>query len=97
VPCPSSTASAPPSTATSTCTPASPTASSCPFKKASRFCQPGRALHQANWLPGTLAGLAFAWALYGRRRLGDAIAAHATTNALLTVSVIATGAWASWG
>lgn len=55
------------------------------------------ALHQANWLPGILAGMAFALALYGRRRLGDAIAAHATTNALLTISVIARGAWASWG
>lgn len=55
------------------------------------------ALHQANWIPGTLAGMAFAAALYRRRRLGDAIVAHAATNALLTGSVIATGAWSSWG
>lgn len=55
------------------------------------------ALHQADWVPGTLAGMAFALALYGRGRLADAIAAHATTNALLTISVIVTGAWASWG
>ncbi len=55
------------------------------------------ALHQAAWIPGTLAGMAFAAALYHRRRLGDAIVAHATTNALLSVYVIGTGSWASWG
>jgi exosortase E/protease (VPEID-CTERM system) len=55
------------------------------------------ALHQAAWIPGTVAGMAFAAALYHRRRLGDAIVAHATTNALLTVYVIGTGSWASWG
>jgi exosortase E/protease (VPEID-CTERM system) len=55
------------------------------------------ALHQAAWIPGTLAGLAFAAALYHRRRLGDAIVAHATTNALLSFYVIGTGSWASWG
>jgi exosortase E/protease (VPEID-CTERM system) len=55
------------------------------------------ALHQAAWIPGTIAGFAFAAALYHRRRLGDAIVAHATTNALLSFYVIGTGAWASWG
>jgi exosortase E/protease (VPEID-CTERM system) len=55
------------------------------------------ALHQAAWIPGTLAGMAFAAALYHRRRLRDAIVAHTTTNALLSVYVIGTGSWASWG
>ena len=54
-------------------------------------------IHQSNWIPGTIAGMAYAAALYHRRRIGDAIAAHAVTNALLGTYVIATGSWASWG
>lgn len=54
-------------------------------------------LHWPSWIAGTLAGIAFALALYQRRRLADAIAAHATTNALLSVWVIGTGSWDGWG
>ena len=54
-------------------------------------------LHQSAWIPGTIAGAAYALALYQRRRIGDCIAAHATTNALLGTYVIATGSWGSWG
>lgn len=54
-------------------------------------------LHQSAWIPGTIAGAAYALALYQRRRIGDPIAAHATTNALLGTYVIATGSWGSWG
>ncbi|MEI8320303.1 MAG: exosortase E/protease, VPEID-CTERM system, partial [Planctomycetia bacterium] len=49
-------------------------------------------MHGADWQRATLAGLAFALALYHRRRLSDAIVAHATTNAFLGGYVIATGA-----
>jgi len=55
------------------------------------------AMHGADWQRATLAGLAFALALYHRRRLSDAIVAHATTNAFLGGYVIATGAWTEWG
>jgi exosortase E/protease (VPEID-CTERM system) len=54
-------------------------------------------LHGGAWLAGTVAGAFFAVALYRRRRLADAVVAHATTNALLTASVVATGSWSSWG
>ena len=54
-------------------------------------------LHWPSWIAGTIAGVAFALALYQRRRLADAIAAHATTNALLSVWVIGTGTWNGWG
>ena len=54
-------------------------------------------MHGADWQRATLAGLAFALALYHRRRLSDAIVAHATTNAFLGGYVIATGAWTEWG
>jgi hypothetical protein len=39
----------------------------------------------------------FAVALYSRRRLVDAVVAHATTNALLSAYVIATRSWSQWG
>ena len=55
------------------------------------------ALHGDAWIAGTLAGMAFAAALYLRRQLVDAVAAHATTNAALSGFVIATGNWSQWG
>ncbi|MEO7275306.1 MAG: exosortase E/protease, VPEID-CTERM system [Vicinamibacterales bacterium] len=54
------------------------------------------ALHGRLWLAGTVAGMAFALALYRRGELGDAVQAHATTNGLLMVYAIATGRWAVW-
>jgi CAAX prenyl protease-like protein len=54
------------------------------------------ALHGSLWMAGTLAGIAFALALYRRRMLGDAVVAHATTNALLAVCAWATGRWSVW-
>lgn len=53
------------------------------------------ALHQ-NWIAGVLAGGLFALAMYRRGRLADAVAAHATANALLAIYVIATGHWSLW-
>jgi exosortase E/protease (VPEID-CTERM system) len=54
------------------------------------------ALHGGYWLAGTLAGMTFALALYQRRSLGDAVVAHATTNGLIAVYVLATGRWGLW-
>jgi exosortase E/protease (VPEID-CTERM system) len=54
-------------------------------------------MHGADWPRATLAGVAFALALYQRRRLSDAIVAHATINACLAGYVIATGSWTEWG
>jgi len=53
------------------------------------------ALH-GRWLAGALAGMLYAWALYRRGRLGDAILAHATTNALLAAYVLGSGDWSPW-
>ena len=52
-------------------------------------------LHQ-SWIAGVIAGSLFALAVYRRGRLADAITAHATANALLSVYVLATGAWSLW-
>jgi exosortase E/protease (VPEID-CTERM system) len=53
-------------------------------------------LHPGRWIAGTLAGVFFAWAFYRRGRLSDAILAHATTNAILAVYVLATKQWGLW-
>ena len=54
-------------------------------------------LHGDAWLAGVVVGMLFAGALYRRRRIFDAVVAHATTNALLSGYVIATGSWSQWG
>lgn len=54
------------------------------------------ALHGSRWIEGTLAGVAYAWVSSRNGRLGDAVAAHATTNAILAAWVLATGAWQHW-
>ena len=54
-------------------------------------------LHGDAWLAGIVVGMLFCVALYARRRLFDAVVAHATTNALLSGYVVATGSWSEWG
>ncbi|MGZ8219979.1 exosortase E/protease, VPEID-CTERM system, partial [Methylomagnum sp.] len=49
-----------------------------------------------RWLAGTLAGMAYAGAVYHRGRLGDAIVAHMTTNGLIALYVLAFGRWSLW-
>jgi exosortase E/protease (VPEID-CTERM system) len=53
-------------------------------------------MHGGRWLAGTLAGLIFAWAFLRRGRIGDAVVAHATTNALLAAWVLVSGKWYLW-
>lgn len=54
------------------------------------------AFHGSNWLSGIIAGLAYAIAFARTGRLGDSIAAHATTNGLLAAHAMLTGNWAAW-
>ena len=54
------------------------------------------ALH-GRWLAGTVAGMCYAWALYRRGRVEDAILAHAITNALIAADVLILGNWGLWG
>jgi exosortase E/protease (VPEID-CTERM system) len=53
-------------------------------------------LHGDRWLAGTIAGMIYAFAMLRRGRIGEAAAAHAVTNALLAVYVLATGNWQLW-
>jgi CAAX prenyl protease-like protein len=53
-------------------------------------------LHGDRWLAGTLAGLIYAVVFLRRGRIGDAVVAHATTNALLAARVLLGGKWDLW-
>lgn len=50
-------------------------------------------LHGSRWLAGTMAGLVYAIAFLRRGRIGDAVLAHATTNAWLAGWGLWTGHW----
>jgi exosortase E/protease (VPEID-CTERM system) len=51
------------------------------------------ALHGGFWAAGALAGLAYGYAFRRRGSLGDAVLAHAATNAFLFAAVLVTGNW----
>jgi exosortase E/protease (VPEID-CTERM system) len=53
-------------------------------------------LHGPRWIAGTLAGLIYALAYLRRGRIGDAVIAHALTNALLAACVLLGGKWYLW-
>jgi hypothetical protein len=40
--------------------------------------------------------MAYAWTVYRRGRLCDAVLAHATTNALIAAFVLGMGDWSLW-
>ena len=52
--------------------------------------------HSTLWLPGIVAGVAFGWILIRRGSIGEAVAAHVTSNALVAASVLAFGQWQLW-
>jgi exosortase E/protease (VPEID-CTERM system) len=54
------------------------------------------ALHGGHWLAGIVAGLLYSFALIRRGRIGEAVAAHATTNALLAAYVLLYSQWHLW-
>jgi CAAX prenyl protease-like protein len=53
-------------------------------------------LHGNLWFAGIVAGLLYGWALLRRGRIGDAVIAHATTNALLAAYVLTFHKWHLW-
>jgi exosortase E/protease (VPEID-CTERM system) len=53
-------------------------------------------LHGERWLAGTVAGIVYAAAFLRRGKIGDAVVAHATTNALLAACVLFRGQWYLW-
>lgn len=53
-------------------------------------------LHGEHWLAGTVAGLLYGAALLRQGRIGEAVSAHATTNALLAIYVLTFHQWGLW-
>jgi CAAX prenyl protease-like protein len=49
-----------------------------------------------QWLAGVLCGLAFQGLVLHKKRLGDAMLAHAITNFLLGIWIVWKGAWQFW-
>ena len=49
-----------------------------------------------EWLAGVLCGFAYQGLVCRKKRLGDAIAAHALTNLLLGIWVVWRGEWRFW-
>lgn len=49
-----------------------------------------------QWLAGILCGLAYQGLVIRKNRLGDAMTAHAITNLLLAIWVVARGDWKFW-
>lgn len=52
--------------------------------------------HGALWLPGIVAGLVFGLLVVRRGHIGEAVLAHATSNALIAVSVLGWNQWQLW-
>jgi exosortase E/protease (VPEID-CTERM system) len=53
-------------------------------------------MHGILWLPGIAAGLAFGLVTIHRGRIGEAVAAHATANALIAGAVLGWQQWQLW-
>jgi exosortase E/protease (VPEID-CTERM system) len=53
-------------------------------------------LHGNLWFPGILAGLAYGAVAVGTGKIGESVAAHATTNALLAIDVLLFDQWQLW-
>jgi exosortase E/protease (VPEID-CTERM system) len=52
--------------------------------------------HGAMWVPGMAAGLAFGFLAVRRGSIGEAVAAHATSNALIAAMVVPYDQWQLW-
>ncbi len=53
-------------------------------------------LHGDRWFVGAVAGALYTLVLVWRGRIGDAVVAHATTNALIVIDVLAFHHWHLW-
>ena len=52
--------------------------------------------HGPYWEVGLIAGVIYNWWIIRTRNLADCILAHAVTNGILAVWVLATGEWQYW-
>jgi membrane protease YdiL (CAAX protease family) len=54
------------------------------------------AAHGAMWPAGVVAGLVYGLLVMRTGRLGEAVCAHATTNALVALAVVFGNHWELW-
>jgi exosortase E/protease (VPEID-CTERM system) len=54
------------------------------------------ATHGGLWLAGIAAGLAYGMIAKSTGKIGESVAAHATTNALIAIQVLLLGHWQLW-
>lgn len=54
------------------------------------------ALHGDRWVVAIVAGLIYSWTFLRRGRIGDAVIAHAVTNALVAAAVLFFDQWYLW-
>jgi CAAX prenyl protease-like protein len=52
--------------------------------------------HGALWLPGFAAGMVFGLLVVRRGQIGEAVIAHATSNALIAAGVLGWDQWQLW-
>jgi len=52
--------------------------------------------HGAFWLPGVAAGIAYGLLVIRKGQIGEAVLAHAVSNALIALAVIHYGQWQLW-
>jgi CAAX prenyl protease-like protein len=52
--------------------------------------------HGSFWLPGAIAGLAYGTVAVRTGKIGESVAAHATTNSLVAIQVLLLGHWQLW-
>ena len=52
--------------------------------------------HGSFWFPGILAGLVYGLVAARTGKIGEAIAAHAASNALIAMQVLLFGRWQLW-
>ena len=52
--------------------------------------------HGSMWIAGIAAGLVYGWVLIRTESMGEAVAGHATTNALVAVAVLSGNQWQLW-
>ncbi len=53
-------------------------------------------LHGRHWVAATIAGAILGWAAMRRNRIGEAVVAHATANALLSAYALIYHDWSVW-
>jgi membrane protease YdiL (CAAX protease family) len=53
-------------------------------------------MHGGLWLPAIIAGLAYGAIVVKTGRIGEAVVAHATTNALIAAAVLGFDQWQLW-